>query len=338
MSANIFNGGITGGDPLNLSGVWGVGESGMSYATFAPAAIEYVVVAGGGGGARNISGGGGGGAGGYRSSVVGEPSGGGFPQELVFAFDLGSTYAVTVGAGGAIATGAFANESGFRGSDSVFATFTATGGGGGRGSNTTGQQSGGSGGGGSNTSNERPGGVATVAQGFNGGVGHFSGSLVGKAAGGGGGASAAGVNATSTSAGDGGDGVSSSITGSATTRAGGGGGSVHTLATGPLGAGGAGGGAAGSFSVNAPAGTINTGGGGGGQGGLSAPLGGLGGSGVVILRYPSVFKDMTVGVGLAIDDGSGGNISGTGAPLSPSFTPAGFKVYMFKSGTGTVSI
>jgi hypothetical protein len=46
---------------------------------------------------------------------------------------------------------------------------------------------------------------------------------------------------------------------------------------------------------------------------------------------------MIIGSGLVIDDGSGGNVSGAGARLTPSFTPTGFKVYMLKSGTGNVS-
>jgi hypothetical protein len=45
---------------------------------------------------------------------------------------------------------------------------------------------------------------------------------------------------------------------------------------------------------------------------------------------------MIIGSGLVIDNGSGGNVSGSGTRLTPSFTPAGFKVYMFKSGTGSV--
>jgi hypothetical protein len=59
---------------------------------------------------------------------------------------------------------------------------------------------------------------------------------------------------------------------------------------------------------------------------------------VVFVQYPNTLPNLTVGAGLVIDDGSGGNVSGAGAPLTPSFTPTGFKVYMFKSGTGTVSI
>jgi hypothetical protein len=81
-------------------------------------------------------------------------------------------------------------------------------------------------------------------------------------------------------------------------------------------------------------GTINTGSGGGG--GVYG-AGGPGGSGVVIIRYPNVLPNMIIGSGLVIDDGSNGNISGSGTRLSPSFTPSGFKVYRFKSGAGNVS-
>jgi hypothetical protein len=41
---------------------------------------------------------------------------------------------------------------------------------------------------------------------------------------------------------------------------------------------------------------------------------------------------------LVIDNGSGGNVSGAGAALAPSFSNATWKVYMFKSGTGTVTL
>jgi len=44
--------------------------------------VEYVVVAGGGSGGNGTGGGGGGGAGGYRSSVVGENSGGCSPRQI----------------------------------------------------------------------------------------------------------------------------------------------------------------------------------------------------------------------------------------------------------------
>lgn len=58
---------------------------------------------GGGGGGGDIgggAGGGGGGAGGYRSSISGELSGGGASSEPVFIVNSGTSYSVTVGAGG----------------------------------------------------------------------------------------------------------------------------------------------------------------------------------------------------------------------------------------------
>jgi hypothetical protein len=82
------------------------------------------------------------------------------------------------------------------------------------------------------------------------------------------------------------------------------------------------------------------GGGGGGASGGGAALSkvsGAGGSGALIVKYPNTFTDLTVGTGLVIDDGLGGDTNGADAPLSPSFTPAGFKVYLFKAGQGTVT-
>ena len=65
--------------------------------------IQYLVIAGGGsGGGRQ---GGGGGAGGYRNSVIGETSGGNSVAESVFVPTSGTEYTVTVGGGGAAATG-----------------------------------------------------------------------------------------------------------------------------------------------------------------------------------------------------------------------------------------
>jgi hypothetical protein len=81
----------------------------------------------------------------------------------------------------------------------------------------------------------------------------------------------------------------------------------------------------------------NTGGGGGG-GHSSTQAGSNGGSGVVIIRYAASNPNLTVGAGLVIDNGSGGNVSGAGAPLTPSFSDATWKVYRFKSGTGTVTL
>ena len=66
---------------------------------------------GGGGGDGGGAGGGGGGAGGYRSSVVGELSGGGVAAESVFPVTAGTNYTVTIGAGGA-GSGSYGNPTG----------------------------------------------------------------------------------------------------------------------------------------------------------------------------------------------------------------------------------
>jgi len=231
--------------------------------------VEVLVVAGGGTG--GYFGGGGGGAGGviYRNS---------------FAVST-SQIPVTVGDGGASST----YQTRISGSNSVFSTLTAIGGGGG-GNYFNAGLSGGSGGGGSGAS----GGSGTAGQGNAGGNGLGDPKYP---TGGGGGAGSTGQTATSadsTSSGNGGNGVSYSISGSAVTYAGGGGGgsglccNTGTCCIGNPGAGGAGGGGAGATSsTNAVAGIPNTGGGGGG--GYYATLtlrnGAAGGSGVVIVRY-----------------------------------------------------
>ena len=65
--------------------------------------LEYLVVAGGGGGGFGTNAhSGGGGAGGYRSSVPGEPSGGGGSAETALTVSAGpTTYTISIGAGGA---------------------------------------------------------------------------------------------------------------------------------------------------------------------------------------------------------------------------------------------
>ena len=244
--------------------------------------IEVLVVAGGGSGGGTsgpTSGGhyngGGGGAGGLLSSTT-------------YAVTAGSSVAVTVGAGGASVT----TGNGNNGSNSVFGTITATGGGGGGKYGTAGL-SGGSGGG--SGRDNGPGGTGTAGQGNNGGTGD---------SGGGGGAGAAGTAVA------GGVGLSSSITGTATYYAGGGGG---TGTGSPGGTGGLGGGGNGINSYNNPglvatSGTANTGGGGGGAG-VGNPTG-AGGSGVVIVKYLTGTTTTSVDAsGLTISSGS----------ISPSF-------------------
>lgn len=243
---------------LGVYEIW----NGLSWEVIASGAynVSYLVIAAGGGGSPSVSNviGGGGGAGGYLASTT--------------SFSPGTTYTITVGAGGA---------SGTRGANSsITGIVTAIGGG-------FGGSSGGSGGSGGGNN-----GAGTVGQ------GNAGGSAVSGAAGGGGGAGAVGGNASGFSSGgfgdsfggNGGDGTASSITGSSVTRAGGGGGGKSVFSgPGTPGAGGAGGGGSGSGSGNGSAGTSNTGGGGGGAGwnGIDSS-GGSGGSGVVILSIPTV--------------------------------------------------
>ena len=271
--------------------------------------VEYLVIAGGGGGGRS-QGGGGGGAGGYRSSVSGESSGGGASAEMVLSAGPSINYTVTVGAGGASRTA---------GSNSVFNTITSIGGG--RGGGYHGRDVptvGGSGGGGSGYGIESTAGVngaaGTTGQGYAGGNG--TPPLTSPyTSGGGGGAGGAGQNGVIS--GNGGSGIASSITGASVGRGGGGGGSG---ASGGAGTATDGGGAGGSGTGGATAGTANTGGGGGGRyfGGNGA--GAAGGSGVVILRYPSSVS-ITIGAGL------------TGSET----TVGANKVATITAGTGNVS-
>ncbi|MEI6972019.1 MAG: glycine-rich domain-containing protein, partial [bacterium] len=224
--------------------------------------VEVLVVGGGGAGA--MWSGGGGGAGGLIYSNG-------------FAVDTGSNYTVIVGAGGA---GGLVHTGGF-GSNSVFASLIAHGGGGGS-SDGIGADGASGGGGG-------PGGFAggtgtafAPEAGNNGGSG---GTNIGMVpwypcgAGGGGGAGAPGVdgNGTSTNGADGGDGLQYDISGTATWYAGGGGGGGYSTADG--GVGGFGGGGDGIGESGVP----STGGGGGG--GRRGTGGGRGGSGTVIVRY-----------------------------------------------------
>ena len=181
--------------------------------TFTPTTnlvADLLVVGGGGSGgtAGGVTAGGGGGAGG----VSYQPN-----TPLI----LGSSYPVTIGAGGA--GGATGYTAGPDGSNSTFSTFTGFGGGGG-GAGYTGTQgiangrSGGSGGGGGSlsTTSTGTGGSATqttsgtnIGYGNAGGIGrHSAGSYV--AGGGGGGSGEAGVSAVAaapTTGGRGGDGT-----------------------------------------------------------------------------------------------------------------------------------
>jgi len=278
--------------------------------------VDYLVVAGGGGGGGY--GGSGGGGGGFRLSNSTCMPG---PETSPLANPSGlpvtaTGYPVAVGAGGTVgfgnpgAPGCGCAQPGGVSTFTGSSTITSAGGAGGKGYNVAGTAGGsGSGGrGGPSGSSGFCGGAGNTPpvappQGNNGGKG-FDGVLTSTNGGGGGGAGAVGTNAAggSTPASAGGVGGSGSfVLGTAMAPAtgtpgpvsnakyfsGGGGGGTDS-STGAPGGGGAGGGGAGSKPPgNGTSGTTNTGGGGGGGSGSPAPgvAGGVGGSGIVIIRY-----------------------------------------------------
>ena len=248
--------------------------------------VEYVIVAGGGGGGGW---GGGGGAGGYRSSVTGELSGGNSVPEPKIWVEPG-TYTITIGAGGTSGTTAYAP--GGDGTTSSAFGISAIGGGGGGHYNANSGRGGGSGGGGgggeaNTTAPVSAGGSSVATQGFTGGVSYGRPSSVYWGSGGGGGAASTGNNSTAgVIGGNGGAGQLTTISGYPQYLAGGGGGHSPGAGNTNFTRGGAGGGGDGgnytSAALECRSGLPNTGGGGGG--GFYGI--GLGGSGIVIIRYP----------------------------------------------------
>lgn len=218
-------------------------------------AATYLAIAGGGGGYFF----GGAAAGGYLTNS--------------FTMRPGTTYTVTVGAGGAGATRG--GDSSISGSD--LTTITALNNGSGYGG-----------------LNNDPGGAGIAGQGYAGGAGKSDGATYNSGGGGGGAGGVGGASGgTSTgSAGLGGVGASSSITGSAVFYGGGGGGAgdARQGVYGNYG-GSSIGGTGGSYgnSWNGQNGTVNTGSGGGGAGYTGSGYGaqGQGGSGVVIFSVPT---------------------------------------------------
>jgi len=276
----------TGTDGLYSWYKWTDTASTGSYEIVGTSDHEYLIVAGGGGGGRGNAGGGG--AGGYRVSAA-------------FSLIGGTTYTITVGAGGAGRTttkdvGTVGNDSSLAGPDITDVVSS----GGGYGSNDAvnagdGGSGGGAGYGGGDAGASSP--VTSPAQGHAGGTASTAGPSHG--ASGGGGAGAVGDAGINTAGGDGGIGVSNDIDGSATWYAGGGGGSVNSFSAegGNVGAGAngrtqGGGGQGVGNDAGLPGGdntvvnaTANTGGGGGGaQGGGTTVYAGPGGSGIVVLR------------------------------------------------------
>ena len=275
------------------------------FTSVVPLTVDHLVIAGGGGGGGYIGNGGGGGAGGYRTSAG--TSGGGASAESRVTVAVSTNYTVTVGAGGTgMGSGQVATAG--NGSNSVFSTITSTGGGGGGGyngglANAPRGANGGSGGGAwSWAAQGGVKGVGTANQGFDGGLPTVRPGDYAEITGGGGGAAAVGANGDASACGNGGAGVASSITGTSVTRAGGGGGGKPFSGS-AAGSGGTGGGGNGGSngSPNGVSGTVSTGSGGGGNGYTSTALNpqtpGNGGSGVVILSYPSAY-DIRNGAGL----------------------------------------
>ena len=274
--------------------------------------VDYLVVGGGGGtyaggGANYI---GGGGAGGLRTSY-GSTSGGGAVAEPSISLSTAKSYAITVG------------PASLDGEDSVFGSITSLGGGrSGATASTAAGSSGGSGGGASGDAYNAAGGSGTANQGYSGGNSgpSCSGGSCRYPGGGGGGAASAGANATTTTAGNGGNGLEVNIIGgTGNYYAGGGGGSSYLSGAGTSGLGGGGNGSArlsGSEVVNNGA-TNTGGGGGGGLIALSTPA--LGGSGIVILRYPT---------------SSSLNIITTGSLVYTESTDGSDTVLQFTEGSG----
>jgi hypothetical protein len=263
-----------------------------------PQFVEYLVVAGGGGTGHYV---GGGGAGGLLTGMV--------------PVTIGTSYSVTVGAGGAASSTA---NVGNQGVSSAFGVISATGGGAGATPGGNGGSGGGSGQLGSATPNL--GGQGVSGQGNAGGnyayIGAGTSNYVG--GGGGGGAGTAGQNGFKLRGGRGGAGIASDISGTLTLYAGGGGGSGYADG-GPVlpGLGGVGGGGTGGYNT-ATAGAVNTGGGGGG--GAAGYTGAAGGSGIVIVRYPGNIVFYTGGT-VNYNNGYISHIfnsNGTLAPTTPT--------------------
>lgn len=247
--------------------------------------VEVLVVAGGGGGGRHSGAGGG---------------AGGLIYNSAYYVTANTSYSVTVGHGGFASYGVYPDQPGYRGTNgenSVFGTLTAIGGGGGAGvGESSSGLSGGSGGGASRVNGTA--GAGTTGQGFAGGSANIGTAGEPNYPGaGGGGAGGVGQDAQTAQGGRGGPGLVMSIGGIAAWYAGGGGGNIqyNALYGGIGGPGGGGDGSPGSSYGDAYGfnGELNTGGGGGGchYNAANEPTNGqegLGGSGIVIVRYPSI--------------------------------------------------
>jgi hypothetical protein len=259
--------------------------------------VEYLVVAGGGGGGWDYGGGGG---------------AGGLLQGSALSVSPGTSYTITIGAGGAGGINSSGSKAGTNGSNSSGLSNTAIGGGGGMGGAGSAEtaKSGGSGGGGGWAL--PTGGSGTVGQGNTGGTSAGSSGSSNVATGGGGGAGAVGQSGVASSkSGNGGVGLNWQSLGTFYGGGGGGGGYLaYSVAAGTGGSGGGGNG--GLAAVASTAGAVNTGGGGGGDGGGPGLGASAGGSGVVIIRYAG-----------SVQRATGGTVTITGGYVYHTFTTSG---------------
>ena len=230
--------------------------------------VQILVVAGGAGG-----GGGGGGAGGliYNNS---------------YSISVGN-YSVIIGAGG-IGSDGINGHNATSGINSSFNNLITKGGGAAGHDNQDGFN-GGSGGGAGQNVPAKTGGLGLAGQGNNGGN---SGGGNPYPSAGGGGAGAVGANSTGTTGGNGGIGLAYNISGTLKNYSCGGGGGLYLSGT--PGAGGCSFAGNGNSATSGPGGnaTENTGsGGGGGRSADNGPGGGKGGSGIIIIKYPTAVSN-----------------------------------------------
>jgi hypothetical protein len=242
----------------------------LSSGTFTPKltlTCDVLTVAGGGGGSA-----GGGGAGGLVYSTSNSVS--------------ATNYTVTVGAGG---NRGVSDINGSQGSNSQFGALTAAIGGGFGAGGAVGAVTGGNGGSGGGAGAAQ-GATTVTASGGTGSQGYNGGSISSTSRGGagGGGAGQVGSNGSTNTGGVGGNGINTYSSWHTATSTGvsgyiaGGGGGTSTSTTTKAGGSGGGGNGGGDSGTSATSGITNTGSGGGGDRANSA---GLGGSGIVIIRY-----------------------------------------------------
>jgi len=252
--------------------------------------VSYMVVGGGGGASTVVEAVGGAGAGGFREGKASSDSYTASPLNAPAGLSVtATTFPITVGAGGAGASGSPSCQAGGSGGVSTFSSITSAGGGGGGGFKFNGA-AGGSGGGAGGRQDFAGGAGNTPPvsppQGNAGGNSNSPNNGPEDSGGGGGGATAVGTAGTTPTGGTGGAGATTSINGNPTAFAGGGGGGSQNATKGPGGTGGGGNG--GQPGVCSQAGTVNTGGGAGGGTTPQEPCsaaGKNGGSGIVIIRY-----------------------------------------------------